>query len=82
MHGIGVSTPKAAAVAAATAGFAGDIHIPNGATLTVGLLSKMFAACSPVMTRAEGAAVKGDGVVPKLHCSTAPVHTITDILIV
>jgi len=27
MHGIGVSTPIAAAVAAATIGFAGDMHI-------------------------------------------------------
>jgi len=29
MHGIGVSTPSAAAVAAATAGFAGFEHIPK-----------------------------------------------------
>jgi hypothetical protein len=37
MHGIGVSTPMAAAVAAATAGFAGDMHMPNGMMLTMGL---------------------------------------------
>lgn len=29
MHGIGVSTPIAAAVAAATVGLAGLLHIPN-----------------------------------------------------
>jgi hypothetical protein len=36
MHGIGVSTPSAAAVAAATIGFAVDWHIPNGRILTMG----------------------------------------------
>ncbi len=30
MHGIGVKTPNAAAVAAATIGFDGVMHIPNG----------------------------------------------------
>ena len=37
MHGIGVRTPSAAAVAAATTGFAGDIHIPNGMIFTIGM---------------------------------------------
>jgi hypothetical protein len=37
IHGIGVSTPIAAAVAAATIGFAGDMHIPNGMMLTSGM---------------------------------------------
>ena len=36
MHGIGVSTPSAAAVAAATTGFAGDMHMPKGIILTIG----------------------------------------------
>jgi hypothetical protein len=36
MHGIGVSTPSAAEVAAATAGFARDMHIPNGGMFTMG----------------------------------------------
>ena len=35
-QGIGVSTPSAAAVAAATIGFAAHEHMPNGATLTIG----------------------------------------------
>ena len=30
IHGWGVSTPSAAAVAAATAGLANDVHIPKG----------------------------------------------------
>ena len=44
MHGIGVSTPMAAAVAAATIGLAGDIHIPNGMIFTMGMLSMMLAS--------------------------------------
>jgi hypothetical protein len=36
MHGIGVRTPNAAAVADATAGFAIDIHMPNGIMFTMG----------------------------------------------
>ena len=36
MHGIGVSTPSAAVVAAATIGLDGLMHIPNGAILSIG----------------------------------------------
>jgi len=43
-QGIGVNTPSAAAVAAATAGFAGELHIPNGMMLTIGTWSMMFAS--------------------------------------
>ena len=35
-QGIGVRTPSAAAVAAATIGLAGLEHMPNGATFTIG----------------------------------------------
>ena len=44
IQGIGVSTPIAAAVAAATVGFAGLIHIPNGMILTIGMWSIILAA--------------------------------------
>ena len=37
MHGIGVSTPSAADVAAATVGLARLMHTPNGMMLTMGL---------------------------------------------
>ena len=37
IHGIGVRTPIAAAVAAATIGFAGDMHMANGMILTMGM---------------------------------------------
>lgn len=36
MQGMGVKTPKAAAVAAATTGLAGDVHMPKGMILTMG----------------------------------------------
>jgi hypothetical protein len=39
MHGCGVSTPNAADVAAATCGFDGVVHIPNGMMLTIGAKS-------------------------------------------
>lgn len=36
MHGIGVSTPWAAAVADATCGFARDLHMPKGMMFNIG----------------------------------------------
>ena len=36
MQGIGVSTPSAAAVAAATCGFAMEVHMPKGIMFTIG----------------------------------------------
>ena len=41
--GIAKLTPKAAAVAAATTGLAGDMHIPNGMMFIMGILSMMLA---------------------------------------
>jgi hypothetical protein len=68
MHGIGVGTPNAAAVAAATDGFAGDIHMPNGMMFTSGTWSMMFASgCSAVFTRLMGSTVRLLGVIPMLH---------------
>jgi hypothetical protein len=37
IHGIGTSTPRAAAVAAATVGFDGELHIPKGMIFTIGI---------------------------------------------
>ena len=37
IQGIGVRTPKAAAVAVATVGFANDEHIPKGKIFTIGI---------------------------------------------
>ena len=72
-HGWGVSTPRAAEVAAATCGFDGVMHIPNGATLAMALKSWIVAAgCPPAVTGGPvGMAVSTAGVVPKLHITWA-----------
>jgi len=75
MHGIGVNTPNAAAVAAATIGLDGLLHMPNGGMLTIGLLSMMFAAGVPVSIRFAGNTTRLLGATPKLHCIIAPMHT-------
>ncbi len=75
MHGIGVSTPIAAAVAAATVGFAGEVHMPNGMIFINGLLSIIFAMSIAVLTLFMGRTVREPGAKPKLHLSIAPPHT-------
>lgn len=53
-QGMGVRTPNAAAVAAATAGLAGQLHIPNGEMFTRGTLSFMVATGSALADTPEG----------------------------
>jgi hypothetical protein len=75
-HGIGVSTPSAAAVAAATVGLAMLEHIPNGAMLTIGAMSAIAAAGRPSMvTLLIGRTLRVVGARPKEHCNNAPVVT-------
>jgi hypothetical protein len=74
-HGIGVSTPSAAAVAAATVGFAMELHMPNGMMFAMGLLSMMVAAGVPLSTLLAGSTTSEDGATPKLHCNNAPMQT-------
>lgn len=80
-QGMGVSTPSAAAVAAATIGFAGLLHIPNGGMLTMGLLSMMLAAGVPVIVRLAGNTTRLLGATPKLHIIIAPVQTCIPMLL-
>ena len=76
IQGIGVSTPRAAAVAAATIGLAGDLHIPKGRTLTIGLWSMIVAAgLFEVITLLVGTTVSDDGAKPIEHFIIAPMHT-------
>jgi hypothetical protein len=75
IQGIGVSTPNAAAVAAITMGLAGQLHMPNGGTFIIGLLSMMLAAGAPAITRFAGNTDKTLGATPKLHCRVAPAAT-------
>src|SRR6185503_7483585 len=74
-QGIGVNAPNAAAVAAATVGFAIDEHIANGMMFTIGLLSMMFAAGVPVSVLFAGRTTSELGAAPKLHCNIAPMQT-------
>jgi hypothetical protein len=72
MQGIGVSTPIAAAVAAATSGFAGDMHMPNGAMFTIGTWSMMFAAnWLLICVRLMGSTDNTEGAIPIVHMSCA-----------
>jgi hypothetical protein len=76
MQGIGVNTPIAAAVAAATIGFAGDMHMPNGMMFTSGILSMMLASgISLVKTMLVGNTTSELGAMPKLHIIVAPMQT-------
>jgi hypothetical protein len=76
VHGIGVNTPNAAAVAAATAGFAGDLHIPKGNIFTNGLLSIILAAgVFSVITLLTGKTINELGANPIVHIKLAPIFT-------
>lgn len=77
MHGMGVSTPIAAAVAVATMGLAGEMHTPNGMIFTMGAKSMMLAAtCLPHCTRFTGSTCSTEGAAPMVHISCA-VITVT-----
>lgn len=75
MQGIGVRAPMAAAVAAATVGFAMDLHIPNGRMLSIGMLSRMLAAGVVVKTLFTGSTTSEPGAAPKEHWIMAPAQT-------
>lgn len=76
MHGIGVGTPSAAAVAAMTIGFAIELHIPNGMMLTIGMWSMMLAAGGPsASTLFIGSTTSEEGATPKVQVINAPIDT-------
>jgi hypothetical protein len=72
MQGIGVNTPRAAAVAEATVGLAIDMHIPKGGMLVIGTKSMIFAAGEVALTLFTGKTLSADGAIPKEHIMTAP----------
>lgn len=73
VQGIGVSTPNAAVVAAATVGFAIELHMPNGTMFTIGLESRIFATgrLDP-RTRLTGSTLSTEGARPKEQRVTLP----------
>jgi hypothetical protein len=72
MQGIGVNTPRAAAVADATVGFAIDMHIAKGGMLVIGIKSMMLAAGAVALTLFTGNTLSAEGAIPKVHIMTAP----------
>jgi len=72
IHGIGVNTPSAAAVADATVGLASDMQTPNVGMFTIGLLSMMLAAGAPTMVLLVGSTLSALGAAPKLHIIIEP----------
>lgn len=83
IQGIGVSTPSAAAVAAATVGLAILLHIPNGIIFTNGLLSIIFAI-GMLLTRVRlvGSMFSVPGAMPNEHCNNAPVQTPGQLMVI
>jgi hypothetical protein len=75
IQGIGVSAPMAAAVAAATIGFAMELHIPNGGMFNIGTWSMMLAEGAPDCTRLAGSTLSVDGAAPNGHFNIAPEQT-------
>jgi hypothetical protein len=75
MHGMGVNAPIAAAVAAATIGFASELHMPNGSTFSIGTWSLMLADGAPDSTRFAGRTFRLEGAEPNGHFNIAPAHT-------
>lgn len=75
IQGIGTRTPRAAAVAAATMGLEGVIHMPNGKRFIKGLLS-IILAMGPVadITILMGRTVSDEGAMPKAHLTIPPIQ--------
>lgn len=80
MQGMGVNTPIAAAVAAATVGFAIEVQVAKGGMFTIGIWSKTEARAWLDMTLAAGSTLRTEGAAPKVHCMAAPPHTQKDIV--
>ena len=60
------------------AGFAGELHIPNGMMLVFGLKSMIVATHCEVFT-VVGGIISEEGAAPKLHSILAPPQTQTAI---
>ena len=66
-HGVGVSTPLAAAVADAVVGLAKDEHTPNGGMLVIGAKSMILAAGFFSAVTVGTKTSKVDGAAPKVQ---------------
>ena len=76
MQGMGVSTPSAAAVAVATVGLEGELHMPKGRMFTIGTWSMILAAGGPShRTLFFGKTIRVEGAAPKVQFIIAPIET-------
>src|SRR5580700_5570782 len=76
MQGIGVRTTMAAAVAAATMGSAGDMHMPTGMIFTLGMVFRILAfGISLVETMFVGRTTSLLGSILMQHIMVAPMQT-------
>lgn len=76
VHGIGTNTPNAAAVAAATAGFARLIHTPNGITSAKGIADVILpAGIADPVTIVIGKTSSAEGAAPIVHAHKASLTT-------
>ena len=75
MQGIGVKTPRAAAVADATIGLAMDMQTPKGGMLVIGIQSMMVAAGAVALVLFTGSTTSDEGATPKEHIIMAPAVT-------
>jgi|TARA_B100000161_G_scaffold178167_3_gene128192 hypothetical protein len=81
MHGMGVRTPSAAEVAAATWGLDSDMHTPNGGMFIIGLLSMIVAIGIFAAVTVPGVARRLEGAAPNEHFIMQPVLTAFGIVI-
>jgi len=81
MQGIGVRTPSAAEVAAATCGLESDMHTPNGGMFIIGLLSMIVAIGMFAAVTVPGVASRLEGAAPNEHFIMQPVLTAFGIVV-
>lgn len=71
IQGIGVGTPKAAAVADITVGLTTLVHMAKGKTLSIATLSTIFAAGISTITLLVDSVTNVEGAVPNVQESKA-----------
>ena len=73
---MGVNTPMAADVAAATVGFESVVHMPKGMIFTIGAKSIIlpFGTLLKKSVR-DGVTTNDEGAIPNVHIIIAPVTT-------
>ena len=74
-HGIGVSTPMAADVAAATSGLLVDVHMVNEGTASSGVALSLLNDGVPLAITVGTPAASGIGAIPLLQRHIDPVFT-------